>query len=195
MRRPTPTYLVVVVALSVAFGVTSAGCKKGPKTPDEAFLRLERAIAAGDARGFYDCLDRSTQKAIESTWRDQQLERTIIEAKYPESEAGPALAKLAAASADSPRAYFEKVAKERRIVEAYRKRLGSVSGPVAHKPDGEQKMWLARQDGLPFHFSRNSDGTWGFGELGVEWALEQDRASHAVKTVRDNAALYEKAGH
>jgi hypothetical protein len=30
-------------------------------------------------------------------------------------------------------------------------------------------------------------------DLRGEWQLERDRAAHAVKTVRDNAALYQKA--
>jgi len=179
----------------MAVALLAVGCKKGPKSPDEAFLKLERALAAGDGAAFYDTLDRATQKAVEGTWREQQLQRTIIQGKYPENEAGPALAKLAAASADSPRTYFAAVAKERRLIESYRKRLGSVSGTIAHKPDGDKAMYLARQDGGPFHFVQGSDGVWGFSELANEWASEQERASHAVKTVRENAQLYQKAGN
>jgi hypothetical protein len=179
----------------MAAALLAVGCKKAPKTPDEAFQRMERAIAAGDVGAFYDSLDSGTKKAIEATWRDEQLQRTIIQGKYPENEAGPALARLTAAAADSPRAYFAQAIKGRKLVEGYRKRLGSVSGPIAHKPDGEQKMYLARQDGMPFLFVRGSDGVWGFGELASEWAMEQERASHAVKTVRDNAQLYQKAGN
>ena len=47
--------------------------------------------------------------------------------------------------------------------------------------------------GMPFHFAKDGDGSWGFTELATQWALEKDRANHAVKTVRDNAALYNKA--
>ena len=47
---------------------------------------------------------------------------------------------------------------------------------------------------MPFRFVKSSGGSWGFAELAVEWSLERDRSSHAVKTVRDNAALYQKAG-
>lgn len=146
-----------------------------------------------DAAAFYDLLDAATRKSIEGTWLEQKLQRTIIQAKYPEAEAGPALARLSAAGADDPRSYFVAVAKERKLVEAYRKRLGSVSGAIQHKSDGERAMWTARPDGMPFHFVRGSDG-WRFSELGVDWALEKDRAGHAVTTVRDNAKLYEKAG-
>jgi hypothetical protein len=172
----------------------ASGCKRhGAATPDEAFQTLERAVAAGDAATFYDCLTVATQKSIEGAWREEQLQRTIIQAKYPEAEAGPALARLDAAAADDPRGYFVRLSKERKLVEAFRKRLGSVSGPVKHKDDGPRAMWLARQDGMPFHFVRDGAG-WSFSELESEWALEREHATHAVKTVRDNAALYEKAG-
>jgi hypothetical protein len=58
------------------------------------------------------------------------------------------------------------------------------------KPDGDDNVWAARADGMPFHFHRDGDGSWGFSELAAEWALEKDRANHAVKTVRENAALF-----
>lgn len=170
------------------------GCrKKAPAGPDEVFQRFELSIVKNDAGAFYDLLDKGTQKSIEGTWRALKLQRTIIQSKYPEKEAGPALARLAAAAADDPRSYFIALDKERGVVPAYRKRLGSVSGPIKHKPESDDKMWIARQDGMPFHFLK-SGGEWRFSELGTDWALEKDRADHAVTTVRDNAKLYEKAG-
>jgi hypothetical protein len=172
--------------------LTVAGCHRKAVDPDESFKKLELSIVTADAGAFYDLLDKGTQKSIEGTWRDQQLQRTIISAKFPESEAGPALARLAAAAANDPRSYFVALNKERKLVEAYRKRLGSVSGPIMHKPDGDDKLWIARQDGMPFHWVK-SGGEWRFGELAVDWALEKDRASHAVATVRENAKLYQKA--
>ena len=190
MPTVTRGWLVLTAAVSLV-----AGCHKPPETPEQVYQKLERAIAAGDAGTFYDCLDQKTKKSIEGTWRTQQLERTIISGKYPEAEAGPALARLEAAAADSPRAYFVKLAGERHTVEGYRKRIGSVSGPIKTKPDGDQAIWVARQDGMPVHFVKDEGGSWRFPELGVEWALEEDKASHAVQTVRENAALYEKAAH
>jgi len=184
------TVAVVLLALPACRGCQASGAP----TPEEAFQTLERAISAGDAAAFYACLDRATQAAIEDTYKDERLQRTIVQAKYPEAEAGPALAKLAAAAEEDAPRFFVKVAAERKIVEGYRKRLGSVSGPIAKKTVSPDVLFLSRQDGMPFKFARNSDGSWGFSELGPEWVMEKERASHAVKTVRDNAALYEKAG-
>ena len=173
--------------------VLAAGCSRGAKTPEQAFRGVERAIAAGDAVAIYNLVDLQTRWAIQSTHRDQRLQRTIIEAKYPEAEAQKALATLRAAEEADPAMFFKRVNDERRVVEAFRKRLGSTSGPIKSKIDGPDAVWVARQDGMPFHFAKNKDGTWGWNELRGDWVLEQDRAQHAVKTVQENAKLYQKA--
>ena len=69
----------------------------------------------------------------------------------------------AAGEPDAER-YFVKVATAQRFVTGYRKRLGSVSGPVKTKADGAD-VWVARQDGMPFRFAKNLDGSWRFVEL------------------------------
>jgi hypothetical protein len=168
-----------------------AGCARGPKTPEQAFRGLERSIAAGDASAFYALLDEDTKWAIEATLKHQRLARTIITAKYPENEAQKALAALAAADESDAQRYFAKLNEERHLVEAFRKRLGSVSGPIQSKIADATTVWVSRQDGMPFRFAKNKDGSWGFCELRGDWELERDRAQHAIKTVRENARLYE----
>jgi hypothetical protein len=171
-----------------------AGCRRGPRTAEEAFADTERALAADDAVALFRCLDQQTRWEVESAYKDQQLMRTIIRAKYPEEEAERALAPLAAAAESDAARYFARVATERRMLERFRARLGTASAPLARRPgDGDDHVYLWRQDGQPLHFARNRDTTWGWSELGTEWALEKDRANHAVSTVRENAALYQKA--
>lgn len=182
-----PRVLMAAVALLIGGG---AGCRERAKSARDAFARVERAVAAGDALALYQSLDAATRAAVESAYHDERLERTIITAKYPEAEQPAALAKLDAAAAGDADRYFARVAQARKTVEGFRKRLGSVSGPILEKPDGDGAAWVARQDGLPFHFRRDSDGSWGLSELAAEWALDQDRANHAVKTVRENGALF-----
>ena len=189
--RQTASWLVLLPAL---FGLGAASCKKPARTPEEAFRRLERAVAAGNGADFYRALDAASREEISSVYTDERSERTIIRAKYPDAAAAAALANLDAASADDALHYFEKVCARQKIVERYRKRLGAVSGPIMTRKDGPNAMWVARKDGMPFHFVHDADGSWGFSELDGGWALEKDRASHAVKTVRENATLYEKAG-
>jgi hypothetical protein len=170
----------------------TCGCK--PKaTPEEVFLKLERAVAAGDAAQLYGLLDPATRKAIDATYKAQRLMRTIIAAKYPPAEAARELQRLEPAAADDVEHYFGKVAEQRRLFDVYRRRLGSVSGPIVQRTAGADAVQISRQDGLPFPLKQTRDG-WRFADLAAEWALEQDRADHAVKTIHDNAALYQKAG-
>ena len=169
------------------------GCHRGPKTPEAAFLLLEPAVAGGNAAAFYALLDQPTRWAIESTLHDQRLMRTIIAAKYPEADAKKELARLSFAEEADVTRYFVRVNQDRHTVESLRRRLGSVSGQVKTKVMAADDVYVARADGMPFRFHRNGNGTWGFSELAAEWSLERDKASHAVKTVRDNAALYQKA--
>lgn len=170
------------------------GCQHGARTPEKAFIEVERALVAGDAAALLPFLDRATRWSIDSAYRDQQLMRTLIEARYPEEEQPRALQPLAAASEPTVGRYFARLARERRTLEGLRKRLGAPSGALMRRPDGMSAIGLARADGMPLHFVRDDDGSWGLSELGADWALEKDRANHAVKTVRDNAALYKKAG-
>jgi len=180
---------IAMMALVLA---ATSGCTRGPKTPEQAFQQLERAIAAGDAAAVYGLVDQQTRWSIQSALKDQRLQRTIITAKYPDAEAQKALATLRAAEETDAAQYFKRVNDERRVVEAYRKRLGSVSGPIKNKIDGPDAAWVARQDGMPFHFAKNRDGSWGWMELRGDWELEKDRAQHAVTTVQENAKLYQK---
>jgi hypothetical protein len=160
--------------------------------PEDAFRRVERALAAGDGMAIFPYLDQPTRWAIQSAFEDQRMMRTIITAKYPEEEQARALQPLTAAEEIDVSHYFAHVVRDRHTCDQYRPRLGSASGPIMLRADGPSGLWIARQDGRPFHFARDSRGNWGWSELGQEWALEKDRANHAVKTVRDNAALYNK---
>jgi hypothetical protein len=176
--------------MRAVFCILLVGCHA--RTPEAAFQEVERSLAAGDGLALYKVLDRATTHAIDGAYRDQRLQRTIIEAKYPEEEQARALQPLQAAAETDAAHYFAHACKDRRTFDQYRPRLGSLSGPVLQKGDGEKALWVARQDGMPFHFAKETGG-WVWTELGPEWTLEKDRASHAVKTVRDNAALYKKA--
>jgi hypothetical protein len=172
--------------------VVLAGCNR-PRSPEEALARIERALAAGDAAALYDCLDRPTRWAIDSTLHDQKLMRSIIAAKYPADEAARALGRLEAAAEDDAPRFFARVEGARGLVERYRARLGR-SGPVVRHADGGDAVLIGRGEGAPLRLVRARDGSWGLAELEAEWTLEQDRASHALKTVHDNAALYGQAG-
>ena len=183
--RPT-----VLVALTGALAL--AGCHHYPKTPEEALGQIERVVTSADGLAAWQLVDPQTRAAASSVLADERLMQTIVKAKYPPAEATRELDRLAAADEADEAHFFARTCKAWALLEGYRKRLGSVSGPIQVKPDGDQAAWVTRGDGMPFHVVK-AGGGWAWQDLRGEWQLERDRASHAVKTVRDNAALYKKA--
>jgi hypothetical protein len=175
--------------------VLLGGCHHRPKTPEEAFVRLERAVAADDAKALYQLLDKETRWAVLSTYNDQRLQRTIISAKYPEREALEALARLKSAAEPDVTRFFASYCHERRLIEQLPGLLGPANGALTVEQRGPDECVMRRSGGSPVSFHRERDGSWGFSNMWtVVWLLERDRASHAIKTVRDNAALYQRAG-
>jgi hypothetical protein len=177
---------LALVALSL-----SLGCNDYPKTPEEALVRIERAVVAGDALAAWELVDPDTRSAADSVLADERLMQTIVKAKYPPAEAARELERLKGADEADPRHFFAVTCARWRLIEGYRKRLGSVSGPIKTKDDPSGSLWIARQDGMAFNIARSGSG-WAWVDLRGEWRLERERAGHAVKTVRDNAALYQK---
>lgn len=179
--------------LAVAGGLGAGGCQpRLPRSPEAALERMQTSVEGGDAVGLFFSLDQVTRWAIESTWRDQRNMRTIITAKYPEPEAREALGRLAAAAEPDSRRYFAAVAKERQLIERLRARLGPAAA-TTRQGAAEGVVLLVRAGRPPLRFARSRDGSWGFAELESEWRGEQERAVHALATVRENAVLYQRA--
>ncbi len=179
--------------LALAGWLGASGCQpRPPRSPEAALERLQAAVAGGDGVALYWCLDQATRWAIESTWRDQRNMRTIITAKYPEAEARQALGRLAAAAEPDAKRYFAAVARERQLLEQLRARLGPAAA-ATRQQETDRTVLLARSGGAPLRFARGRDGSWGFAELDGEWRREQERAVHALATVRENASLYQRA--
>ncbi len=181
MPVPRSAWLVAVLL---------AACAKYAPTPEEALVRIERAVTSGDGLVAWELVDADTRKAAESVLADERLMQTIVKAKYPPDEAARELVRLAAADEPDAAHFFARTCKAWGIIEGLRKRLGSVSGPIKTRQEGAT-TWVARADGMPFHVAKATRG-WTWIDLRGEWQLEKDRAAHAVKTVRDNAALYQK---
>jgi hypothetical protein len=167
-------------------------CTQYPKTPQEALSRIERVVVMNDGMAAWDLVDNDTRKAAESVLQDQRLMQTIVKAKYPPAEAARELERLAGADEPDAQHFFARTTKAWGQIEGLRKRLGAVSGPTSTRSDAPGSLWITRNDGMPFHLMKVGGG-YAWVDLRVEWQLERDRAAHAVKTVRDNAALYKKA--
>lgn len=186
-RLASPLALGALVA-----GTLFLGCQAYPKSPELALVEIERAVVAGDALRAWELVDADTRSAAESVLADERLMQTIVKAKYPPAEAARELERLKGADEADVRHFFSATCARWRLIEGYRKRLGSVSGPIKTKEDVAGSQWVARQDGMAFHIVKSGSG-WAWVDLRGEWQLERERAGHAVKTIRDNAALYKKS--
>jgi len=180
-----------MVLRALVLSALLSGCSQYPKTPEEALARVERVVVSGDGLSAWELVDNDTRRAAESVLGDQRLMQTIVKAKYPPSEAARELERLAAADEPDAKHFFARTAKTWGQLEGLRKRLGAVSGPIQTRSDAPGSVWVARSDGMAFHLAKVGGG-YAWIDLRGEWQLEKDRASHAVKTVRDNAALYKK---
>ena len=176
----------------LALALLGAGCDRSAKTPEAALTQIERVVASGDGLLAWKIVDSQTRSAAEAVLEDQRLMQTIVKAKYPAAEAARELEKLAAADEPDAAHFFARTCKTWGLIEGLRKRLGSVSGVVKTQADAPGSLWVARADGMAFHLAKVGGG-WAWVDLRGEWQMEKDRAAHAVKTVRDNAALYKKA--
>jgi hypothetical protein len=167
-------------------------CTQYPKTPEEALFKIERVVVTDDGTTAWDLVDNDTRKAADSVMQDQRLMQTIVKAKYPPAEAARELEKLAGADEPDAQHFFARTTKTRGQIAGMRRRLGAISGPTTTRSDAPGSVWITRNDGMPFHLMKVGGG-YAWVDLRGEWLLERDRAAHAVKTVRDNAALYKKA--
>lgn len=196
MRR---AFALVVVALAWAGLVT--GCqRKEPVagTPPEAYMQLYAACAAKDAGRLYLALDTQTQWAIETVHRAQREMQHLIVDAYPPEARDQALSRLPAACEeplDRPRRYYRRLDETAATLEDLARRLqlgaGKPVGSIDHRA-GTAELW--REGGSVFHFARDDKGRWGYSELRAEWQRAQERALHDLDTVKENAALYRRAG-
>jgi hypothetical protein len=174
--------LVAALLLGLAAGT---GCARQPRRqPQETFVLLERAVAADDGLGLFDVLDGDTRAAVERCWRAaRQLRRRDTQA-FPDGAFAPGslpgLLSPGVTDTSDPRSYFAAVNRQHHFAGRYRKRLGSVSGPIVEKTEGQTTTWVARkQEGMPFRLVRDQE-SWAFGELQTEWREAASAADRAL---------------
>ena len=197
MRGLTPgialaTLLSIVRAPILIVAALLSGCHSYPATPEDALSQIEQAVTSADGLMAWKLVDADTKSAVGAVLASDRLMQTIVKAKYPPADAQRELEHLAPADQPDEAHFFAAMSTRWAALEGYRKRLGSISGPVKTRPDGDKMMWVARQDGMPFHLLKTGRG-WAWIDPRTEWLLEKDRTAHALQTVQDNAALYKKS--
>jgi hypothetical protein len=189
MRR-----LALVVFAAGCLAGALGGCRRGAKTPAEAYERFSAAVTARDGGALFDALDQPTRWAWMTTQKYHREAYDIVLSNYPE---GPEREREShrfqgGATATSAREMFRAEAAPgvlpllAPLVAADAKIDGT-----ADAPDGKAAAVLV--SGVRVPLARGEDGSWGFAGLAQDAKDLETRSFHDLEVVRASAADYERA--
>jgi len=186
--------LVGLFLMVAAMATTAVGCRKGAKTPAEAYKRLGAAVNAGDGGALFDALDQQTRWNWMSIQKFHREAYDIVLSNYPEGEIRQRETRRFehAATASSARDLFITDAAPNILPMLRPLVLGGAGAPIeAGATPDEAAAVLA--SGARVELRRGTDGGWGFSGLGRRAEEDKNRAYHDLETVRASAADFERA--
>jgi len=180
--------LVLIVALAASAG----GCRKGAKTPAEAYKRLSAAVTAGDGGALFDALDQETRWNWMSIQKFHREAYDIVLSNYPEGEIRARETRRFehAATASSARDLFIMDMAPAVLPMLRPLVLGGAPIEAGATPD-EAAAVLA--SGARVELRRGKDGRWGYAGLARRAEENKNRAYHDLEVVRASAADFERA--
>ncbi|MEO5767081.1 MAG: hypothetical protein ABIS92_01915 [Polyangia bacterium] len=181
----------VAALLYACVGTVAGGCGKA-RTPQEAFARLQKAVAKDDAGALFDGLDKRSRWAWMTVQKSHREAYDIILSNYPEGqERERELRRFErGATLGSARALFAE--------EVGRAALAKLPHPLPDATrfdlasDGENAVAVLPPN-ITLPFRRGPDGTWGYSAFAEQSEDRQKRALGDVDMVRVSAADYERA--
>ncbi|MEY4576886.1 MAG: hypothetical protein RL701_1589 [Pseudomonadota bacterium] len=146
------------------------------------------ALEADDASQLFGVLDERARNSIATMVKQRAAARSLIEADYPSSEKGPALAALGdAAQVSAPSELFA-----RRCGRGCMATFADSVGPPASEVVVGDEVEVTTLRGRTLHMHAGKDGqyglVWNHPALGEE-ALQ---ASRELALIRDHAQIYRK---
>ena len=199
------------VRVLCAWLALGAGCRRIAHSPEEAFGRLQQAVAAQDAAALFDALDQRSRWAFMTIQKSHREAYDIILSNYPEGpERERELRRFqrGAILGSARELFVEEMgrrvlagfanpvpAASRFEVAAMPVAAGSAAGVDGHGGAGtdDTQVMAVLPDGKRLPFRRGPDGGWGLAIVADEAAERQNHALHDVDLVRVNAADYERA--
>lgn len=182
--------LTVVVLIWACVGAV-AGCGK-PRSPQQAFAALQKAVSKDDAGALFDGLDKRSRWAWMTVQKSHREAYDIILSSYPEGqERERELRRFErGATLGSARALFAEQVGRAALAKLPHPLPDAVRFETAS--DGENAVAVLPSNAtLPFR--RGPDGTWGFSAFADDSEDRQKRALGDVDMVRASAADYERA--
>jgi hypothetical protein len=186
--------LVVVVASGMTSSILVGGCRRGARSPEEAFTRFAQAVKAHDGRQLYDALDLETRWSWMTVRRAHREAYDIILSNFPEGAERDQRSRRyeAAAQSDSEAALFTEQLTPARWEELTAAVRGVPERP-ALQPGGADEVTVAGTGGTPLRFRKGQDGRWGYAGLAAEAEDRKRRASADLELTRTSAADFERA--
>ncbi len=174
-------------------GLAAAGCSSKAKTPEEAYARFSRAVAAKDGGALFDACDQTTRWDWMTVQKWHREAYDIVISNYPQGpERERELHRFEkGATAPSARELFKAD-----VADAMLPQLAKLV--VLEKPTIEVEApgdvaEVVLPDGGRVRFARGDKGGWGFAGFTPDAEARKTRAYHDLEQVRTNAADYERA--
>ena len=185
--------------LSLALAVWgSQACTGRARTPSEAVVRLQTAVAERDVAQLFTALDLETRWSWMTVRRAQRESYDIVLSNLPE---GPAREQQLrrfepGALAENDAALLAHVMPPGRWDQLKRDLAAAPPGEPAPEQvsDDEARLPLGKDGAKPeLTFRRGQDGSWGFSGMADEAEEEKRRATADLEQVRTNASDLERA--
>lgn len=182
---------LIIVALAMGAVVFALAYRPVPpdRTPEGAFLRIAKSVAADDPKGFFAYLETEAQWAC-YTIRDARAKASARIAKsYPEPQRSELLAQYEReASAPDGSDVFALVYRERNWSRRLRKDL---SGVARVEQEGERASVVTVQ-GTRWPFRRRDNGIWGITIFTAELVAESEKATRDLAVLSAAADDYDR---
>lgn len=180
----------VVAALSVVLYVVLRQPFPADTTPEGAYMRIARSVAADDPRGFFAYLETEAQWASYTIHDMRAKASKRIAESYPEPQRSQMLAQYeAAAKAPDGADVFALYYVERGWSKRLRK---DMSGVASVDRDGDRASVVTVR-GTRWPFRRRDNGIWGLTVFTAELLAEAEKATRDLAVVEAAASDYDRA--
>lgn len=190
MRRRGILIALAAVLVSVGGFLAVRTPFPSDQTPEGAYMRLARSVAADDPRGFFAYLEQEAQWAC-YTIRDKRRDASKrIAESYPEPRRTEMLDQYRAiASLPDGSDVFALLYRDRGWARRLRK---DMSGVVSVDREGDRASVITAR-GTRWPFRRRDNGIWGITVFTAELLADAEKATRDLAVVEAAAADYDRA--
>lgn len=192
-QRSQRRKLVAIIALMFLVPAGLFGLLRKPfpsdKTPEGAYARIAKSVAAGDPKGFFAYLETEAQWASFTIGDARAKASARIRASYPEPRRSEMLEQYKAlAEAADGSEVFAVLYDQRGWAKRLRKDL---SGVVKVEVEGDRASVVTAQ-GTRYPFRRRDNGIWGLTMFTAELLAESEKATRDLAVVTAAADDYDR---